>query len=335
MNGALNKIFLNRPKSCVDSFWGGLFVNITGHITVGICGCERSGVCLRCQNSCQKKSIGNNKILETMKKMIFVFALAAAAVVIAQPAAAEIHDQDRNQTQNVTTKTHFEGQAITGVEASGAFDVVLVRSIQTRAVVEASPRFADRVRISRSAEGVVTVGLENVRMNRRDDRDVLRLVIYLPSVSTIRLTGSSDLFSRDEFTGRDVDIMLSGASELKGLALRGGRVKLQCSGSSEASLRLSATEHLVMMASGASEVELHAADLKYSRIGVSGASEVDIDGTGDRGDWTVSGASDVSAGRFAMRELNVLASGASDVVVNVGGPFRPSVSGSAEVRNVR
>ncbi len=273
------------------------------------------------------------KKFTAMKRSVLVIALGAVALLGTVGEAI---------AQRVSTKTYFAGDRITGVSASSAFDVVLVKSIQTKAVVEINSEFESYVSISRNGEGIVTVGMRDMgqklwrEFNRLDDDERrMRLTLYLPSVNTIRLSGASELGSRDPFTGENVDIQLSGASEIEGeLNISAARVKLQCSGASEASLVLPATRDLVVVASGASEVDIVARGLTYSKLGASGASEIEIEGNGERGDWTASGASEISGKEFAMKELSAVASGASSVKVNVSGTLSAKASGASSVRYV-
>ncbi|MDR2912726.1 MAG: DUF2807 domain-containing protein [Alistipes sp.] len=278
-----------------------------------------------------------------MKNLFLALAAAivlASAVFVARAAvSASEATSAAPQIGQTTIETHFEGQRITGVEASAAFDIVLVRSDRTRAVVEVHNSLAEYVRISRSGDGKVRIGLHDVNnrvwrnLNRLPERErVQRVTIYLPSLSTIRLSGACDLSSTDTFSGEDVDILLSGASEIDGLTISSPRVKLQCSGATEVSLNLPATRELAVVASGASEIDITARGLDYSKIGVSGASEVDLYGDGRQGDWTVSGASELSAERFVVRDLSITSSGASDAKVNATGTLNAKASGASTVR---
>lgn len=262
-----------------------------------------------------------------MKKLFLVI---AAAVLLAPAALA----------QRTSSKTYFAGERITGVSATSSFDVVLVRSLETKAVVDINGELESHVRISRSADGVVSVGLHEVtsrlwrNFNRLPDREkTMRLTLYLPTLNTIRLSGASELNSSDSFPGENVDIQLSGASEVDGrLSITASRVKLQCSGASDASFNFPSTRDLVAVVSGASDVDITARGLTYSKIGVSGASELEIEGSGERGDWTASGASELSGEEFIAGELSVVASGASSVRVNVTGNLTAKTSGASSIR---
>ena len=262
-----------------------------------------------------------------MKKIL----LTLAAALLVAPVAV--------LAQKTAVKTHFKGERITGVAASSAFDVVLVKSNQTKAVVEVNDIVARYVEITRDTDGIVSIGTRNWdesvndAFNRLPDKErVMRLTLYMPGLNTVRLSGASELSSSDSFTGENVDISLSGASEINEMNLIASRVKLQCSGASEASLILPATRNLVLVASGASKISIAANGLAYSKLGVSGASNLTISGDGEKGDWTVSGASQIDGEEFAVNELNITASGVSSARVNVTRTLSAKTSGISSIR---
>ncbi len=262
-------------------------------------------------------------------KNLFI-AIFAAALLVSCAATA----------QRASSRVYFEGERITGVSASSAFEVVLVRSTRTKATVEINSDLERYVRISRSSDGVVSIGMDDVpnslwrTFNRLPERDrVMRLTLHLPTLATVRLSGASDLQTSDTFSGESVDIQLSGASDIKGsLALSSPKVKLQCSGASDAELTLDGARELTVVASGASDVKITAQGLGYSKIGVSGASDLSIEGSGVTGDWTASGASEIHADRFAARDVSINVSGASSARVNASGNLTTRTSGASSIR---
>jgi hypothetical protein len=266
-----------------------------------------------------------------MKKSLILFAVAAFAAMLPALAAA----------QRTSTKTWFEGETITGVDASSAFDVVLVKSLRTKAVVEIDSDLIPYVKISRGGDGTVFIELSDDMpgklwraFNRKPSKDrVQKLTLYLPSVSTVHLSGASDLTSTDIFPGEDLDIRLSGASDIKGaLAVSSARVRMQCNGASDGSLILDKTEHLTVKASGACDVTINARGLDYSYIEVSGASDLTLTGDGGQGEWKASGASEIHADRFAARDVSISVNGASSARVNASDNLTTKTSGASSIR---
>jgi hypothetical protein len=263
-----------------------------------------------------------------MKKLIRT-ALAAALLVPTALAA-----------QNISTTTYFEGESISGVDASSAFEVVLVKSINTKAVVEISQGFESSVRISRSSNGVVSIDIDGTKnlwskFNRLANRDrVIRLTLHLPSLNIVRLSGASSLSADDSFTGENVDIIVSGASKVKHLNIASQHVKLDCGGASGIAIILPSTRNLEAFSSGASHIGIRATNLAYSKFDVSGASGIEIDGSGTNGDWEASGAAHIDGEGFPTRELTVSVSGASSAKVNVSDTLNANTSSASTIRYV-
>ena len=227
--------------------------------------------------------------------------------------------------QRLVRLTRYEGQRITGVSASSAFDIQLVQSHDTKVVAEINEELEDRLELTLSPDGIVRIGLSSINQNGRDDRNairnlnrlngrntVLKLTVYLPELAYLKTSGAVTTYSTGSFNTRNAEISLSGASEVKSLDLNAeGKLSIKISGASEAYITAHAGNAEVT-ASGASDLDLK---LSCRTIGLNcaGASEVTVTGEAHEGTITVSGGSDVNAGGFAVRQLNITVSAASDV----------------------
>jgi len=293
-----------------------------------------------------------------MKKLIFLLTLAALAAApfgaIAQRRTIRITDGqevgDRIAAPNRTTlpatgKIYFEGERLTGVGASSAFRVVLVRSDHTRAVVECHPAMERFVKIGRDGAGVVTVGFE--RRDRSDSREFDRLMrdgknrpvltLYLPLLNMVRLSGAASLRSADTFPATDLDILASGAADIEGdLVVESERAKVQMSGAADidGTLSLPRTRELTVVLSGASDARIAAPAADYVRLGLSGGSELTLSGAARRAEWNVSGGAELDARGMAVVRLVLNTSGGSSVegrVVASGEDLDVKASGGSDV----
>ncbi len=267
-----------------------------------------------------------------MKRLFF--ALAAALLLASVSVSA----------QNTVITTHFEGERITGVDASYLFHVSLVKSSRSKAVVEVSNEIAKYVNISRDAAGIVAVGLRDI--SNKDSRELerlfnneklkVRLTLYLPTLNTIRLSGVTSIDTNDSFNGDNLDIHLSGNSGIRGkLNVSSVRAKVQCSGLSKIeNLILDETTDLVALLSGNTGASIEAPKAAYSKLGLSGISSLRIKGVGTQGNWSVGGNSHLIAGEFTVRELNLNMSGVASAGVDVvaaGADLIVSASGNSKV----
>lgn len=248
--------------------------------------------------------------------------------------------------------TKFEGEKITGVEASSGFDVRLVKSDATKAVIEIDGKLEKFLKVSLGNDGVVSVGLDTQggfkRFFNGDGRE-LDLTLYLPELYTVRLSGGADLETSDTFVsrgGRSLDVMVSGGADLEKLVYSGPSVKVQASGGADVSLTHDATNlyqgeevpNPVMeststaMASGGSDVNIRTIGVSYTKLVASSGSDIDIKGYAGRGDWSASsGASIEGDEEFTIRDLNADASSAGSIDVIVTNNLKAKASSAGSV----
>ncbi len=262
-----------------------------------------------------------------MKKMSLLFVLTFLL-----PAALSARE--------IVRLTRYEGERITGVSASNAFRVELVKSSQTKAVVEIDAEWEPYLRFSHD-NGVVTVGRRNLtdrerrefnRLQENRENRTMKLTLYLPDISTIQLSSSSRLTASEPFTGNNALIRLSGSSHLDGLDLSGSGPKLECSSASRATLILREAGELTLSASGSARVDLTATGVTRSKVIASSASVLTLRGEGGQGEWNTSGSARITAEEFSLRELTVDASSGSAVRANVSENLTTRTSGSGTVR---
>jgi len=298
-----------------------------------------------------------------MKKLIFLLTLTAltAAPFGAQAQRSTIRITDGRVVGGRSTsgrglsgsrtaaptvsRTFFEGERITGVGASSAFRVVLVRSDRTRAVVECHPAMERFLEVRRDGAGVVTVGLK--RHDRSDSREIDRLrrsgdnrptlTLYLPVLNAVRLSGATTLRTDDAFTATDFDLLASGAADIDGdLRIESARAKVQMSGGADIDgmLSLPATRDLTTVMSGGSKARIAAPVAEYVKLGLSGGSELTLGGAARQGQWNVSGGAELDASGMTVKQLTLNTSGGSTVdarVIGSGDDLDLKVSGGSRV----
>lgn len=104
---------------------------------------------------------------------------------------------------------------------------------------------------------------------------------------------------------------ISGAVEISTQSqIKGESMEFDCSGAVEADLNLSV---------GTMDMEL------------SGACEVTLKGDAQKVNISTSGASELDAGDFSVKEMEIFASGATEAGVNVTGTLKISASGACEI----
>lgn len=226
--------------------------------------------------------------------------------------------------------TRFEGQPIRGISVSSAFDVELIRSDRTCAVVEINAALEDLLRFEMDGQGVVTLGLHGSR--GLAEKKVLRARVYLSELAFLQASGASDVRCSGSFESNSAQIDLSGASEVKGLFLTSvGDVRLKCGGASDLTGAVIRCRSLSGTFSGASDARIDDFGGNLT-CDLSGSSDLRISGEAGIVFVKATGASSFLGASLGARDVNVQASSASQVDVgHVEGEFAANGSSASSI----
>ena len=207
--------------------------------------------------------------------------------------------------------TRFEGKPITGISASSSFDVELIRSERTSAIVEINTELEKYLVFELDAQGVLKLGLRPGGI--RTERSILRARICLNDLRFISASGASDISCTGSFEGKDASIRLSGASELDALDLTcTGDVDISCSGASNMDGTSIRFAEMKITLSGASDATISGQGGRLN-CELSGASKLRISGEADDAMLRLSGASDFSGPDLVVKDARIEATSASKV----------------------
>ena len=194
----------------------------------------------------------------------------------------------------------YDVAEFTGIKIGGAFNAVINHG-EPGVTIQVPEEILPYVKVE-CIDGVLTVTTRGrVKFNSNHSR--LKAFITLSELHYIGASGASNVLATD-FTGSDVDVVCSGASDLE----MGGdvtRISIDASGASSVSFK------------GLAE---------YVNIEASGAADVFLAGEGAQLRVNASGAADVDADDFGADSVSVEASGAAGVT------FHPAVNESIKTR---
>ena len=197
-------------------------------------------------------------------------------VVISDTSSASIVEQQFNVAE------------FTGVKVGGAFNAVINHG-EPGVTIQVPDEILPYVKVE-SIDGVLTV-TTRVRLKVNSKHSRCKAFITLPELHYIAVSGAANVLATD-FTGSDVDVLASGASDLE---LGGDVTRINISAGGAASVSFKGlAENVSIDASGASDVFL-AGEGAVLRVEASGASDVDADDFGaDNVSVEASGAASVT-----------------------------------------
>jgi hypothetical protein len=197
--------------------------------------------------------------------------------------------------------------AFQGVEVSGGIDLYLTSGPESVSVSASSETVRDHI-ITEVVHGTLRIHLEE-NWSRGIRGSNMKAYVSLPALKNLGASGGSDVFLQNEITGTDIDIDLSGGSDLKG-KLSCTNLEIKQSGGSDVSLSGN-VQKLKVEASGGSDLEGYGLVTDYANLSSSGGSDSKL--TVNKELYIVaSGASDVSyKGAATVKQVNT--SGSSSV----------------------
>lgn len=134
-----------------------------------------------------------------MKKMWF-------AVLIAVSAGTIFAGGNSEDTSDGHDYGHFKS-----VDIRIPAETVLERGSDWAVDAEIPDRYVRDVRI-RNDGGTLVVDTDSLRLRRGD---VIRFVITMPEIESVRLTSSGSIESRDDWTGDTVQLSLTGSGDVE------------------------------------------------------------------------------------------------------------------------
>ena len=245
-----------------------------------------------------------------------------------------------NGAGKIMEKT-YEFTNFTNIEISDACRYDIQQSDNYSIVVSGHEYVIERMDIQQSGN-TLSIGIKFIPFISTSDT---RITITMPQLSKLSVMGACNGKATGFVSNDDMEISLSGASELDA-NVKAGITRLDLSGSSRITGDLTATDteikltgasdlnmslntgKTVMEISGSSDVRgtLQASDC---RILLSGASSCEF--TGLTGTTTIiaSGASEMDSPGLAMQTADVKLTGASDASIHVNGTMNVDISGAS------
>lgn len=177
------------------------------------------------------------------------------------------------------------------INLSSAFDVYLSQGNEEGVAVSAAdPKDRDRITVD-VKNGVLSIGLESGTWKWKGNKQ-LKAYISFKTLDKLNASGACDIIVKGTITGDNLQVHMSGASDLK-----------------EARI-----------------------DVKKLAVDISGASDIRLSGTANQVDIEASGASEFKGDDLVSDICNARASGASDIRITVTKELSASASGASDIK---
>jgi len=217
-----------------------------------------------------------------MKKLLLVF-----SVFVSISLSAQLTINDPNAEVREAKNFH-------AISVSNSFDVYISQGNEEAVAVSASEqKYKDNIKVE-VENGVLKIWLKNEKefwRGLRGDRMKLKAYVSFKKIDKLKASGACDVHAQGTIEADDLQISLSGASDLKEGKINAKKLDIDASGASDINISGTAVE-LKVEVSGASDLKGFDLAVDYCDVRASGASSINI---------TVN------------KELSAHASGASDI----------------------
>lgn len=234
-----------------------------------------------------------------VKRILLCFALVVIIATLITSAGCAVV----TGSGNVVTR-EFDYGDFSRIEIGYAFSAEISRADSYLIKISLDDNLFDYLDISKSGDTLhITMEPGNIYSKTQQ-----RAVITLPDLERLELSGASKATVTGFTSSHDLEMEISGASEVDISSVNSGNAYLEISGASNI------------------EGTLTMKDVVFD---VSGASSVTLEGTGEDMSLDASGASDVDLSGLTLNNVWVTLSGASQATVNASGQLNGELSGAS------
>ncbi len=270
--------------------------------------------------------------IKTMGLLVLGMGLSLSSCTSVIKATTQVasHFQDGIEASDKYETKEYRISDISGIEMSGAYEVVYKVSDKPRVLIKAPDNFLPQIAV-KVKDHVLQVYNEK-ELNVKSAADGIRIIVYAPSVHSFSLSGMCELRFAQDLAEKEVEFSLSGMSDVYARKIHCESLRLDMSGMCD--LKTSKVETTKLLADVSGKSTLNVSHIRASSVEVSasGMSDVNLDGTTASVTYDVSGMSDVNAQKLIAQKGSADVSGMSDLKCNVR-KFISDYSGNSSIDN--
>lgn len=224
----------------------------------------------------------------------------------------------------VENKT-YEISSFEGIDASGGFDVYLIKGTTTGVRIMADENLMPHIQVKNDK------GILQIKSNKNFWKyKSLKAFVTYEKLTLLNASGGTDIISEDKLIADNFVMRLSGGSDAN-IRLESNSLILDLSGGADLDLNFTGKE-ITFSGSGGSDADLTLKGLVNSNFSLSGGADADVIGDGQFATINCSGGSDFNGLGFKLSKAIVEASGAGDARVYVSDEITVRESGAGSVR---
>ena len=179
----------------------------------------------------------------------------------------------------------------TGISVSSAIDLYITQGSEDGIAVSAGEiKYRDRIK-TEVKDGILTIWYDSDGMHWPTGNKKMKAYVSFKNINKLKASGASDVFINGTLKAVELDLHLSGASDLKGVI----------------------------------DIE------KLTAGSISGASDMTVSGSVGSLEITASGASDFKDYDLVVQNCEAHAAGASDIRITVEKELNASASGASDI----
>ncbi len=229
-------------------------------------------------------------------------------------------------------------EPFTSVSTSHGWDIILSQGNTHEMTIEADENLIQDLQ-TEVVRGHLKIYFEKgIRV-----RQAKRKKIYLTFVNLegINASGGSDVIAESHLQADEIDLNLSGGSDLDFESIAVGNFRSNLSGGSDARVTFKESKEIYVNASGGSDINFKNIDADHCELTLSGGSDATLNGHTKSSSISSSGGSDIKGGSFSSGESHISLSGGSDgtfddidqLDITLGGSSDFECSGNPKIKH--
>ena len=175
---------------------------------------------------------------------------------------------------NAQSSKNISVNSFDGITISNGMDLYLTYGNSEGVKVVANKDLISNVLVEKTGTMLTISYKNNVRWGNMFKGQSIKVYVNVKTLHTLKASGGSDVYGENTIIAPNLELALSGGSDLK-LTVQSNNLNVQSSGGSDLSLKGNAT-NVVIKVSGGSDVDAFGLKTEYAKVTASGGSDANV-----------------------------------------------------------